>query len=421
MWKNRAHAWGPGEGLTYDWRFCGGSAEGSVWLRATVPERAKKIAAIFKGAFIDRFECKRLTVIIQRAVRILKGADSPPKLFHISRLRPLAPLGQHPNYPPPTTWPIQIASQVQPFVYQGMQIHHATRLMREVCALQHLSINTEKSYIHWLVRYGSFLKDPKLKLLTTEMKIEAFLTRLAITGVSASTQNQAFNAILFFYRAVLKQELGPVDSLRAKRPATIRQCPTPTEVHHLLTTVSDNYRYPTRLIVHLLYGCGLRVCEPLNLRIKDVDLRACLKKGGSGGRVPASPNFSAFPVIFGLAGTLALPGLSFQTLTKRRPPLRISGQRQQRPRRALSQVPPGTHRAANGGGEGPGCRRPCQGNSCGSAAVEEVHELAAALGGHAQLVQLLGNGVVRASPKQRRCGAAWPRNGHRSPHLRAGK
>ena len=144
--------------------------------------------------------------------------------------------------------------------------------MREVCALQHLSINTEKSYIHWLVRYGSFLKDPKLKPLTTEMKIEAFLTRLAITGVSASTQNQAFNAILFFYRAVLKQELGPVDSLRAKRPATIRQCPTPTEVHQLLATVSDIYRYPTRLIVHLLYGCGLRVCEPLNLRSKDVDL-----------------------------------------------------------------------------------------------------------------------------------------------------
>src|SRR5664279_1144885 len=132
--------------------------------------------------------------------------------------------------------PIHVASQVPPFVYQGMQIQHATRLMREVCALRHLSINTEKSYTHWLVRYGSFLKEPMLKLLTTEKKIETFLTRLAFTGVSASTQNQAFNALLFFYRSVLKQELGPVDSLRAKRPATIRQCPTPAEVHQLLAT-----------------------------------------------------------------------------------------------------------------------------------------------------------------------------------------
>ena len=52
--------------------------------------------------------------------------------------------------------------------------------MREVCALRHLSINTEKSYIHWLGRYASFLMDPKLKTLTAEKKMEAFLTRLAI-------------------------------------------------------------------------------------------------------------------------------------------------------------------------------------------------------------------------------------------------
>lgn len=41
----------------------------------------------------------------------------------------------------------------------------------------------------------------------------------------------------------------------------------------LLASVSDIYSYPTRLIVHLLYACGLRVSEPLNLRIKDIDLK----------------------------------------------------------------------------------------------------------------------------------------------------
>ena len=74
--------------------------------------------------------------------------------------------------------------------------------MREVYALRHLSINTETTYTHWLGRYGSFHKDPKLKTLTSERKIEAFLTRLALTRVSASTQNQAFNAVMFFYRAI---------------------------------------------------------------------------------------------------------------------------------------------------------------------------------------------------------------------------
>jgi len=70
--------------------------------------------------------------------------------------------------------------------------------------------------------------------------------------MSGSTQNQAFNALLFFYRDVLKQELGQVNSLRAKQSANVRQCPTQEEVRQLLATVSDIYHYPTRLIVHLL-------------------------------------------------------------------------------------------------------------------------------------------------------------------------
>ena len=73
---------------------------------------------------------------------------------------------------------------------------------------------------------------------------------------------QAFNALLFFYREVLKQKLGPISSLRAKRPVNVRQAPTQEEVRQLLARVTDTYGYPTRLITHLLYGCGLRVSEP---------------------------------------------------------------------------------------------------------------------------------------------------------------
>ena len=154
-----------------------------------------------------------------------------------------------------------------------MLIHAAKRLMREACALRHLSLSTEKTYTHWLLRYAAFLKDPKLKSLTTELKIETFLTNLALSGVSASTQNQAFNGLLFFYRSGIKQELGPLNSLRAKRHETLRPCPDRQDVLQLLASVSDIYSYPTRLIVHLLYACGLRVSEPLNLRIKDIDLK----------------------------------------------------------------------------------------------------------------------------------------------------
>ena len=168
-----------------------------------------------------------------------------------------------------------------------MQISNAIHLMRETCVLRHFSFKTEKTYVYWLKRYSDFLKDQPVTSWTTEQKIERFLTLLATGGGSASTQNQAFNALLFFYREVLKQQLGPVNSLRAKQQGNPRHCPSQEDVRRLLANVVDIYGYPTRLIVHLLYGCGLRVTEPLNLRIKDLDFKESKlyvyqAKGGKG-------------------------------------------------------------------------------------------------------------------------------------------
>jgi integron integrase len=168
-----------------------------------------------------------------------------------------------------------------------MNISNAIHLVREACTLRHFSFKTEKTYVYWLGRYGVFLKDHRVTAWTKEQKMEAFLGRLAREGISASTQNQAFNAVLFFYRQILKQEVGRVSSLRAKQPGNPRHCPTQEDVGRLLAAVSDIYGYPTRLIVHLLYACGLRVTEPLNLRIKDVNLKESKlyvyqAKGGKG-------------------------------------------------------------------------------------------------------------------------------------------
>ena len=125
-----------------------------------------------------------------------------------------------------------------------MQPLDAINLLRDTCVLQHLSVHTEKSYAHWLRRYIGFLQQPSARsLATSEEKIEAFLTSLARAGASASTQNQAFNALLFFYRYVLKQQLESIDALRAKRPPGLRHCPERAEVNALLTHVTDVYRY----------------------------------------------------------------------------------------------------------------------------------------------------------------------------------
>jgi len=77
-----------------------------------------------------------------------------------------------------------------------------------------------------------------------------------------------------------------VDALRVQRPAHERHAPTVDETKSLLQTIRNEGGYPTNLIARMLYGCGLRVTEPLNLRVKDIDLHRrtlCIRgaKGGS--------------------------------------------------------------------------------------------------------------------------------------------
>jgi site-specific recombinase XerD len=138
--------------------------------------------------------------------------------------------------------------------------------------------------VFWLRRYLKALSamDPAL---SSDKKVEAFLTQLARSGVSASSQNQAFNALLYFYKEILEKPFGRINALRAKAPVHERHAPTIAETQALLQTVRNEGGYPTNLICRMLYGCGLRVTEPLNLRIKDIDLerRTLCIRGAKGG------------------------------------------------------------------------------------------------------------------------------------------
>lgn len=153
-----------------------------------------------------------------------------------------------------------------------MNADNAIGLLRKFIRLKHLSYSTEDSYVYWLVQFCRFASTVK-ESLTSEQKIEKFLTSLALKDVSASTQNQAFNAILFFYRNCLKIKLGDINALRAKRGERIRNAYPLEDIRRLINEVKDSNGYPIKLVVQLLFGCGLRLCEPLNLRIRDIDLK----------------------------------------------------------------------------------------------------------------------------------------------------
>src|SRR5438874_669575 len=97
----------------------------------------------------------------------------------------------------------------------------------------------------------------------------AFLTYLALQrNVTSSTQNQAFNALIFLYKQVLKIELGKLEGIkRAREPQRLPTVLTKEEVKRILQALTGT----TRLMVALLYGTGMRAMELLRLRVKDVD------------------------------------------------------------------------------------------------------------------------------------------------------
>jgi len=130
------------------------------------------------------------------------------------------------------------------------------------------SKNTLRTYLTWVQRFGQYTKFKPADEVSDE-DAKDFLTNLAVNGrVVASTQNQAFNALLFLFRHVLKRDYDLKDRVvRAKQTKYIPTVLTKPE----LDAVLGKLKYPWSLIVSMLYGCGLRLSECLELRISSLD------------------------------------------------------------------------------------------------------------------------------------------------------
>ena len=140
--------------------------------------------------------------------------------------------------------------------------------VREAIRTKHYSRRTEQSYVSWIRRFILYYDKRHPKDMGTE-EIENFLSYLATDlKVAPSTQNQAFNALLFLYKQVLRTDLGNnIQAVRAKRRRRILTVLTREETRKTIAALFDIHR----LIVQLLYGAGLRLMECLRLRVKDVD------------------------------------------------------------------------------------------------------------------------------------------------------
>jgi integron integrase len=140
--------------------------------------------------------------------------------------------------------------------------------MQAAIRARHYSPRTEKAYAGWASRFLAFCEPAKAESLGAA-EVARFLTHLA-TGerVSASTQNQAFSALIFLLQDALGRDLGDISGVvRAKRPLRLPLVLSRGEVAAILGAMQG----VARLMAQLLYGAGLRLLECCRLRVKDID------------------------------------------------------------------------------------------------------------------------------------------------------
>jgi integron integrase len=171
-----------------------------------------------------------------------------------------------------TDQPLKLTGANWEWVYESLQA---------AIKVRHYSNKTWQAYRYWLQQFQNFTKSKDASLLDMG-DVKGFLSHLAINRqVAASSQNQAFNALLFLFKNVLQKEFGKVEGVvRAKRRPYIPVVLSRPEVDRVIGLLEPPYD----LIAKLLYGCGLRLFECLKLRVQDLnfDLQVLTVHDGKG-------------------------------------------------------------------------------------------------------------------------------------------
>ena len=139
--------------------------------------------------------------------------------------------------------------------------------LSEALTVRHYSDHTKQCYRKWVKEFLQIHKDNISTI--GEVQINEFLKDLALKKhVSASTQNQALAALLFYFRYIQNtpvMELGSV--IHAKKKERVPVVFSRDEVTRVIECMYGS----KKLIAKLLYGTGMRLNEALSLRILDLD------------------------------------------------------------------------------------------------------------------------------------------------------
>lgn len=176
--------------------------------------------------------------------------------------------------------PEQTKTQLKPVAKRELQVKlpegYAEKLEQE-----RYSINTIKTYTHYFRNFIAAFRNHELAQITKEEINQYILKLIREDNISASQQNQRINAIKFYYEKVLGKEKECYAIERPRREHKLPDILSKEEVAAMLQA-TENIKH--KCLIALIYSCGLRRGEAINLKIKDIDskrmaIKICGAKG----------------------------------------------------------------------------------------------------------------------------------------------
>jgi len=143
------------------------------------------------------------------------------------------------------------------------------------------SESTKATYSNYFSDFVLYFKGRELSSISVD-EINAYLLELIRKDkISASQQNQRINAIKFYFEKVLGRDKMYFEIKRPKKEKRLPDVLSKDEVKRIILN-TNNLKH--KCLVVLIYSCGLRRSEAINLKIEDIDSSRMLIKirGGKG-------------------------------------------------------------------------------------------------------------------------------------------
>jgi site-specific recombinase XerD len=139
------------------------------------------------------------------------------------------------------------------------------QLIKNKLKQRNYSISTQKTYLSFLKMYAKFCVE---KQLDAKKDANAFILHLIELNYAISTQNQAINAIKFYWEHILGYEQQYINIDRPMKERRLPNILSLEEVEQLLK-VTNNTKH--KMILTIIYACGLRIGEVINIKVEDID------------------------------------------------------------------------------------------------------------------------------------------------------